>query len=250
MVFTWFFTGTKTACTCSPVPAVSQLKRLPSADRPRERLLEVGREALSDVELVALVIGGDLDCAAALVAALGGAVGLRRAFASELRAVPGIGTARACQLLAALELGRRAMRTSPSGAVPSLRGPAQAAEHLVDLALLEQEELHVIGVDSRHRPLGRFLAARGSLNVVHVAPREVFRRLVRDGAAAAIVAHNHPSRDPAPSVEDGELTARLRAAGELVGIPLLDHLVIAEAGYHSFTDGTSRPLPRRVATAE
>lgn len=211
------------------------IKHLPESERPRERLLQAGREALSDVELVALVIGGDLGCAATVVRGLGGARGIHRAVLGELLLLPGVGVARACQLLAALELGRRAQGASEDLGAP-LRTPADGVARFRDMTLLEQEELHVIGLDSRHRQITRFVAARGSLNAVHVSTRDVFRRLLREGAAAAIVAHNHPSGDPAPSPADLDLTHRLRAAGELVGVPLLDHLVIGCQGFHSFAD--------------
>lgn len=218
---------------------VSLIRALPEAERPRERLLRLGREALSDAELVALVIGGDLELAHALVAALGGAVGLQRAVAGELCAIDGVGTARACQLLAALELGRRAARPRPPEG-RALIDPADAAAHFPELGELDQEELHVLGLDAAHRPLVRFVAARGALNVVHVTPREVLRRLVREGAAAAIIAHNHPSGDIKPSRDDRTLTIRLQAAGELVGVAILDHLVVARAGFYSFADAARK----------
>jgi DNA repair protein RadC len=215
--------------------AGTPIKDLPSSERPRERLLAAGRAALSDVELVALVIGGDLLCAQQVVSGLGGARGMMRAVAGELLELPGVGEARACQLLAALELGQRAGRSGMERGSP-ITSPAAAAARLADLAPLEQEELHVIALDGRHREIARFMAARGAMNVVHVSPRDVFRRLVREGAVGTIVAHNHPSGDPTPSADDLELTRRLRAAGELVGIALLDHLVVAQGGYHSFAD--------------
>ena len=198
-------------------------------------MIEVGREALSDVELVALVIGGDLGCAQNIVALFGGASGLRRALFGELNALFGVGEARACQLLAALELGRRSF-TGTCDRKVALTSSSAAAAQLEELAHLEQEEMHVLALDSRHRLIQRFMVARGALNVVHVSPRDVFRRLLREGAAAAIVAHNHPSGDFTPSPEDLELTRRLRAAGDLVGVALIDHLVIAHSGYHSFAD--------------
>lgn len=211
------------------------IKDLPENDRPRERMILAGREALSDVELVALVIGGDLRCARLLVTELGGARGLRRALYGELKAVPGVGEARACRLLAALELGRRAFEAGVERGT-ALTSSSAAASHLAEMALLEQEEMHVLALDTRHRLIQRFVAARGALNVVHVSPRDVFRRLLREGAAATIVAHNHPSGDPTPSAEDVELTRRLRAAGDLVGVALIDHLVVGQSGYHSFAD--------------
>ena len=227
-----------------PSPLAPSIKSLPDGERPRERLLLSGRDALSDVELVALVLGGKLAVATAVVASCGGLRGLGRAVVGELRLLHGLGPARAAQLVAACELGRRvtllAGRPDDSG---TIRGSLEAAAIVGDLALREQEELQVLALDSRHRLLVRFVAARGSLNVVHVSPRDVFRRLVREGAAAAIVAHNHPSGDPLPSLEDVELTQRLREAGELIGVPLLDHLVIGGPTYYSFTDGRRGDLP-------
>jgi DNA repair protein RadC len=216
------------------------IKRLPPTSRPRERLRAAGREALSDIELVALVIGGDLGCATEIVSSIGGACGIRKALMTELEGLPGVGPARASQLVAALELGRRA------GFASGLRGEKLHKPHLVasllaDLAGLDQEELHVLALDTRHRLISRSLIARGNVNMVHVTPREIFRRLLREGAAGAIVAHNHPSGDCTPSDEDRRLTFRLRDAGELVGIPLLDHLVIAVSGFYSFAHEMTAP---------
>jgi DNA repair protein RadC len=227
------------AVSLATVEAISGIRGLPEAERPRERLLRLGREALSEVELVALVFGGDLDCAHTVVTALGGVAGMQRAVAAELCAVDGVGPARACQLIAALELGRRAARPRPPEGQPLVE-PADAAAHFGELGDLELEELHVLALDAAHRPIVRFLAARGSLNVVHVTPREVLRRLVREGAAAAIIAHNHPSGDPKPSHDDRTLTLRLRAAGEVVGVAILDHLVIARGGYFSFAEAARK----------
>ncbi len=214
---------------------VPSIKRLPPGDRPRERMLLSGCEALSDVELVALVLGGDLGCAHLVVSEVGDARSMRRAALGQLKGVRGVGEARACQLLAALELGRRASHPDGERGDP-IRTPTVAAARLAQLVPLEQEELHVLALDSRHREIARFVAARGAQNVVYVSPRDVFRRLLREGAAGAIVAHNHPSGDPTPSADDVELTNRLRAAGDLVGVALIDHLVIARDGYHSFAD--------------
>jgi DNA repair protein RadC len=211
------------------------IKQLPSSQRPRERMLTAGPGALSDVELVALLLGGDLGCAGEVVARLGGAAGIRRAVLGELCEIPGVGVARACQIRAAVELGFRAAGAAPDPEA-QVHTPAAAHATLRELSRLEQEELHVLGLDARHRAACRFAAARGALNVVHVAPRDVYRRLLREGAAAAIVAHNHPTGDVAPSEEDVLLTRRLRAAGELVGLPLVDHLIIGADAYYSFSE--------------
>ncbi len=231
-------------CGCVPAPSI---KYLPLEERPRERLRHAGRKALSDTELVSLVLGGDLDCAQRLVSQFGGAWGLRRALPRELEQIRGIGGAKASQLIAAIELGvrstfRREQRAGPGRTI--LRSPAQVAELLGEMGSLDQEELHALGLDTRHRLLGRFVVARGTANVVHVSPREIFQRLLREGAAALIIAHNHPSGDPAPSEEDAQLTERIRHAGDLVGIPLIDHLVVTSRGYHSFADMADRPQRR------
>jgi DNA repair protein RadC len=214
----------------------TSIKQLPSAERPRERLRASGSAALSDVELVAVIFGGDLACAGEVVARLGGAVGIGRALVAELCEVPGVGPARACQIRAAVELGARAVAAAADPGLP-LRSAAQVRELLRDLVHVEQEELHVLALDARHRLVGRFVAARGQANVVLVSPRDVFRRLLREGASGAIFAHNHPSGDPAPSEDDVRLTERLRAGGELLGVPLIDHVILASEGCFSFTQG-------------
>lgn len=210
------------------------IKQLPMSDRPRERLLSTGVSALTDAELIALVFRGDLSAAGEVLARIGAAPAIRRAVVGELCAVPGVGVARACQLLAGIELGFRSFQSEGDHRAP-VSTPVRAWEHLSDLARLELEELHVLALDSRHRLLGRFCAARGAINVVHVSPRDLFRRLLREGATAAVIAHNHPSGDPLPSPDDVELTRRLRSAGDLLGVTLTDHLVIAAGGYYSFT---------------
>jgi DNA repair protein RadC len=218
---------------------VPKIKLLPVNLRPRERMLSAGEKALSDVELVAVVLGGDLERADAIVSRCGNASDLVHRGVAELCDVPGVGLARACQIQAAIELGRRAL-TGPLLRGMPLRNSEEAAARLADLNSLENEELHVLALDSRHRVLVRFVAARGALNAVHVSPRDVLRRLVRESAAAMIVAHNHPSGDHTPSIEDHDLTRRLHAAGELVGVSLIDHLVIGRHGYHSFAEEIRR----------
>ncbi len=213
------------------------IKQLPAPDRPRERLLSVGPTYLTDTELISLVLGGDVATAARVLARVGSAPALRRLAIGELTQIPGVGVARASQLLAAIELGARSVATASSteARTRALRTPPDAHEVLRDLSRLEVEELHVLALDARHRLMVRFCIARGSMNVVHVSPRDLFRRLLREGAVATLVAHNHPTGDPIPSEDDLNLTARLRAAGELVGVALLDHLIIAADGYYSCT---------------
>jgi DNA repair protein RadC len=142
-----------------------------------------------------------------------------------------------------MELGGRAADSEAARALP-MRCAAQVREHLRGLVSLEQEEMHVLALDARNRLLSDFVVARGGLNVVHVSPRDVFRRLMREGAASAILAHNHPSGDPLPSADDVELTNRLRDVGALVGIPILDHIILGADGHFSFSDGQVIRLQR------
>lgn len=219
-----------------PVCMVLPIKQLPLDNRPRERLATLGPASLTEPELISLLFGGDLPAAEGLVERLGTIAGLRVASLAQLHEVPGVGPARAAQLLAAVELGRRAAGPWARSSHPSLRNPEEACMHLCDMRDLEQEELRVVSLDARHRPLSRFTSALGAANVVHVSPRDVFRRALREGAVAVLVAHNHPSGDPTPSGEDLALTRRLRAAGEVVGVALLDHLIIATEGCYSFEE--------------
>ena len=207
-------------------------------ERPRERLLRLGGEALSTVELVALVLGTGtpgrpaVEIARGLIEHSGGLVPLSRAHARELAAAPGLGLARACRLTASFQLGRRALAEPAPDQV--IRGAADVFHHLRGRTRgLSQEVFFLLALDARGALTCELEIARGSLTAVDVHPREVFRPLVRQAAAAAVVAHNHPSGDPRPSECDIALTRRLRRAGDLLGIPLLDHVVIGADEYTS-----------------
>ncbi|MDB4967871.1 MAG: repair protein RadC [Myxococcales bacterium] len=188
---------------------------------------------LGDLELLALALNRSLTSAAALMTRLGGIHGISRAPLDELERarVPG---RRARQLWAALELGRRTL-LQPIRYGETVDTAARAAEVMrTRLAHREQEELHVIGLDIRTRIVTIFVAAVGNLAEVYVDPRDVFRPLVRENAHRAIVVHNHPSGHPKPSEADRKLTRQLAAAGEIVGIELVDHIIVAHGGIHSF----------------
>lgn len=228
-------TAVSLACPLLWVYRMTLIKHMPEAERPRERLLRTGERALADAELVALVWGAGLDRAADLVARYGGVAGLLRAGIGELCELPGIGLARATQLRAALELGRRA-HLPPATLGKLLRSPQDAIAYFGDMVGLEEEEFHVLALDGRHRIKSRFVAARGSRNMVQVVPRDVLRRVLRESASSIVVAHNHPSGDPTPSPEDHDLTLRLYEGCHAVGISLLDHLVIGRTGFHSFSE--------------
>jgi DNA repair protein RadC len=219
------------------------------ADRPRERLVALGPEALSDAELVALLLRTGarhvdaLSLAADVLADLGGLPGLARAGARELEHHPGLGAAKAATILAAIELGRRlAERRLREG--DAIRSPEDVYRHFhARLRHATQERFVVVFLDGRHRVLGHELVSQGTLTASLVHPREVFRPALRACAAALVLVHNHPSGDPTPSDEDREVTRRLARAGELLGIRVLDHVVVAERGYTSFREEGLLPAP-------
>lgn len=219
---------------------------LPSADRPRERLAEVGAGNLSNPELLAILlrIGAKGENAVRLAErmlnALGGLTGLHRASYNDLCNVKGIGPAKAAQLKAALELGERIARSGPVER-RVISSPADAANLIMyELSALDQEYLYVIHLDTRNRVIGSPREVyHGSLNTSLIRVAEVFSEAVKVNAAGIIVAHNHPSGDPSPSPEDVAVTRALVEAGKLLDIDVLDHLVI---GQHRFVSLKERGL--------
>lgn len=239
------------------------LRALAPAERPRERLLAHGAATLSDAELVAVLLRtgtrerGVLELARALLAQLGGLAGLARSDSTETATLFGIGPAKAATLAAALELGARLAASSGSevrerpAAGRAARDRPRAIRNGEDVYRLlrprlvhrRQEVFVALLLDARHRPLRVQLVSQGTLTEAPVHPREAFAPALRQGAAAVIFAHNHPSGDPSPSAGDIALTRRLLAAGTLLGIPVLDHVIVAREGY------TSLVLPGAAARA-
>ena len=212
------------------------------SERPRERLDRLGASAISAGELVAIILGvgmrglSSIDLAHRLLAQVGGIAELATVSAAELTQCQGIGPARALRLCAAVELGRRTVAQARSREGPVV-GPKDVFDRLrIAIGDLQQEVFVTILLDARGRVIQELEIARGSLTGVDVHPREIFRPLVRAGAAAAVVAHNHPSGDPEPSPEDLELTRRIMAAGEILGIPILDHVIVASSGFCSIAE--------------
>jgi len=210
------------------------------ADGPRERLLASGPAALSDAELVALVLGtgsARLSARAAALALVERASIPELAWASpeELSGRPGLGPARAAALAAAFELGRRGA-WSPPRRGERLLEPSRVAELMRPLAHADRECFHVVLLDVRGRLIRAERVAEGSLTQCPVSPRDALRPAVREGAHGVIFVHNHPSGDPSPSAEDADLTERLRAAAELVGLMARDHVIVASSGYFSFVE--------------
>jgi DNA repair protein RadC len=213
------------------LPAAPLALRAPRA-RPREKLKDRGAGALSDGDLLALVIGSG--CAGRSASRIG--LRLARHAPAELAAwpiarwarVPGIGTARAAALAAAFELGRRAVeRPARSEAI---RGPEDVRVHVRDLFRARKEHFVVLLLNARHEMQARETVSIGSLNASIVHPREVFQPAILHSAASVVLVHNHPSGDPEPSEEDLSITRRLVQVGELVGIGVLDHVIVAARG--------------------
>lgn len=208
-------------------------------ERPRERLLDWGAAALTDVDLLAAILGTGTSGADVLETAgrLARAVNIRRLHlvpAEDLLAVRGLGPARAAQLLAAAELGRRLW---PDGeAAPLVRGPEQIYELTRDIRAANREHFVGFYLNSRHQVLRRDIISIGSLNASIVHPREVYLPAIALSAASLVLAHNHPSGDPTPSEEDLAITRRLHEAGRLLGIELVDHVVVARDAYASFRE--------------
>ena len=218
------------------------MKTVAPHDRPREKLRRLGLWALGDNELLAVVLGhgqaraNALDLANTLLGAVGGVHGLVRARQDELEQVRGIGAARAAQVLAAIELGRRTLTRAARDRV-QITSPRVAAELLLPIyGNRPVEQFGVLLLDTKHRVLRTTVLSIGTLDASIVHPREVFREATLAGAAALVLFHNHPSGDPQPSDEDVRLTERLVAAGVLMGIHVIDHVILADVRYFSFSE--------------
>lgn len=215
---------------------------IPRDDRPRERLLYYGSSALSNAELLAVIlrVGGvgqnAVRLAESILARFEGLSGLARAGVADLVEVKGVGTAKVAQIKAALELGRRLMLSAPDERA-QIRSPADAANLLMmEMSTLEQEHLRVILLDTRNRVLTIATIYIGSLNASTIRVGELFREAIRRNSAAVIVAHNHPSGDPTPSPEDVVITRQIVKAGQLLDIDVLDHVVIGQGKYVSLKE--------------
>src|SRR5258705_1245564 len=218
------------------------MKAVAIHDRPREKLQRLGAGALGDSELLAIDLGhgrargSALDLANAVLGAADGAHGLVRTRYDELCAIPGIGSARAAQILAAVELGRRTLTRAARERV-QIVSPRAAAEFLLpQYGNRPVEQFGVLLLDTKHRVLRTLVLSVGTLDASIVHPREVFGAAAAAGAAALVLFHNHPSGDPKPSQDDVQLTRRLAAAGVLMGIDVIVHVILADVRYYSFKE--------------
>ena len=220
------------------------IKEWPEAERPREKLQKSGADSLSDAELLALILRvGDhasgqsaIDLGRTMLQTFGDLRKLSSATFSEICSVKGAGPAKASSVLAALALGRR-INTDRLENLERFTAPSQIFNHFHYRFRDRRREYFVtLLLDGKNRILLEEQVSEGSLNQSIVHPREVFSRAVKESAAAVILVHNHPSGDPGPSREDREITRRLKEAGEILGIRVLDHIIIGDGSYFSFVE--------------
>lgn len=219
------------------------IKEWPVFDRPRERLRALGPGALATRELLAILIGSGgggrsaLDVAGELLRVSDNS--LRRLAVTPVGTVeriPGVGPALAARVGAALELGRRLAREGPEER-PRIRGPGDVYDRCApEMRDLSQEEFRLLLLSTQHTVTREVVVTRGVLDASVVHPREVFRIAIAESAAAVLLVHNHPSGDPTPSPEDRAVTRQLADAGRIVGIPVVDHVVIGDGRFVSFSE--------------
>jgi len=223
-------------------PAVYRITDLPEIERPRERLEKLGAHALTNAELIAILlrvgVRGEnvIQVGQRLLQKFGGISGLHRTPFEELCQERGMGKAKTAQLKAAIELGRRLALESPEER-PTITSPADAAALVsYEMAALEQEHLRVFLLDTRNRVLDIVEVYKGSVNSAQVHVGEVFKAAIRRNAAAIIIVHNHPSGDPTPSPDDLAVTRAVAQAGKLLSIDVLDHLIIGQGRWVSLKE--------------
>ncbi|HTY10667.1 MAG TPA: DNA repair protein RadC [Bacteroidota bacterium] len=220
----------------------SRIKDWPRNERPREKLINVGPELLSDAELLAILIGSGsgkvtaLDLAKTLFIEKGTLRGLAGMAVADLKQFKGIGDAKAVTIAAAFELARR-LQSSPEIERKMIRSPADIAEQFIpSLRDLQQEVFLVVLLNSANKIIREITITKGLLNSSLTHPREVFRHAILEHAASVILMHNHPSGNPEPSQEDVSITKQIVEAGKVIGIPVHDHIIIAGANFTSFAE--------------
>ena len=222
----------------------TSIKNWPELERPREKLLKKGPEYLSDCELLAIILrtgmGGRkerlsaLDLAKKVLSEYDSLKNLLDLSLSEFLKINGIGRAKAAQVIAALELGRRAV-SEKNGNNKSFKCSEEVANYYIPLLKdLKKEQFRVLLLDIKNKVIKEVLISQGSLTSSIVHPREVIKPVIKESAASVIFIHNHPSGDPEPSTDDLEITNRLCKSCSILGISVLDHIIVAESGYFSF----------------
>jgi len=215
-----------------------KIKDLPKVDRPREKLEKYGPERLSDSELLAILLrtGSEginvVELSGKILRKFSG-VGLTKASVKDLKNTFGLGSAKASEIVACFELGRRLLQNKKSAL---LLTPQDVWNELKDIRDHKKEHFVVFFLDSRNQEIKREIISVGSLNANLVHPREVFEPAVRHLAAHIVIAHNHPAGDPTPSQEDLDITKQLADAGKLLGIEIKDHVIVSKGSFFSFTE--------------
>lgn len=217
---------------------MTKIKEVPAVDRPREKMLAYGASKLSTSELIAVLLrtgraGYNAVEVGRTILQRFGVHGLAGATVAELSATSGVGPVKALEILAALELGRRVLLQKKS---ELLLSPEEVWKELKDIRVLKKEHCVVFYLDAVHQVIKRELISVGILNAGLIHPREVFEPAIRHLAAEVIIAHNHPSGDLKPSDSDVEVTGRLAAAGDLLGIKLTDHVIVTEQSFFSLKE--------------
>lgn len=227
----------------APVRGRFTMRDTPLQERPRERLIRYGAEMLSGEELLSVIISRGTsgvpvrDIAHELIVVFGSVTAIADATIEQLRRIRGIGPAKACQLKAAFEIARRYEESLANEERVDLSSAVAVARHIRPRLYDRRKEcFFTILLDSRQRHIRTDAVSVGSLETTLAHPREVYDAAVRDRAASIVVAHNHPSGDPAPSDEDVRLTRRLVEAGKVLGIRLHDHVIVAGDGHYSFRE--------------
>lgn len=222
-------------------PDKASIHDLPADERPRERLLRAGAAALSNTELLAIILRtgtaeeNALRLAERLLTHYNGLHGLAQTAPEDLYRIKGIGAAKIAQIVAAMEIGRRLM-TLPPDERPVINTAADAVRLVLDMRDLRQEHIRVILLDSVRRVIAIPTVYIGTLNASVLRVSELFREAITRNSPAIVIAHNHPSGDPAPSPEDIEITRTLIAAGRLLDIEVVDHLIIGQQGWVSLRE--------------
>ena len=217
-----------------------KIKDLPKIDRPREKLMRYGPEKLSTSELLAILLrtgskGINVVELATRILKRFSVDGLSIASVKELKQTFGLGAAKACEIVASFELGRRLLQHKQSALLLS---PKDIWDELKDIRDNKKEHFVIFFLDARNQVIKREIVSIGSLNANLVHPREVFEPAIRYLAAQVIVAHNHPAGDPSPSQEDLKITKQLADAGMLLGIELKDHIIVSKTTFFSFKEHT------------
>lgn len=223
-------------------PSHVLIREIPADERPRERMMQYGASSLSNAELLAILLRtgtasqSAVHIAERVLSQTGGLKGLTDSTIETLVQIKGVGPAKAIQVLAGVELGRRISRLMPDERL-AIRSPQDAAEFMMDeLQHLTQEHFVCLFLNTKNEVIGKETIFVGSLNASIVHPREIFRKAIQRASAAIICLHNHPSGDPTPSAEDRHVTRRLREAGRIVGIEVLDHIIIGEQRFYSMKE--------------